>query len=65
MFDPVDMSVLPESETEFQSQAVEVTSKRSKSLFIWLYASLAGSLLLRWSVLDFESRDYRLYLAAR
>ncbi len=30
--------------------------------FLWIYAGLAGSLLLRLSVLDFESGDYRGFL---
>jgi Gpi18-like mannosyltransferase len=31
--------------------------------FLWIYAGLTGSLLLRLSVLDFESGDYRLFLS--
>jgi Gpi18-like mannosyltransferase len=31
--------------------------------FLWLYAGIASSLLLRASVLDFESSDYKLFLS--
>jgi Gpi18-like mannosyltransferase len=31
--------------------------------FLWIYAGLTGSLLLRLSVLDFESGDYRFFLS--
>lgn len=37
--------------------------KRETDSFLWLYASVAGSLLLRLSLFDYQSGDYRAFLS--
>ena len=59
----METSRLPHRGTQPQTPASGAKSKRRGNLFLWLYVSVTGSLLLRWSVLDFESGDYRLYLS--
>lgn len=49
---------------EIEAPHVEDQRVATKSpTFIWLYVSIAGSLLLRASVLDFESGDYNSFLS--
>jgi Gpi18-like mannosyltransferase len=50
-------------QTPLANEVVAVSNDGSGISFLWLYAALAGSLLLRLSVLDFESGDYKAFLS--
>src|SRR5213592_4968460 len=51
------------SETaQAQAAATSEPQTGERDSFLWFYVTIAGSLLLRVSVLDFESGDYRLFL---
>ena len=55
----------PEKEMPTSADAVKGDGSREarSSIGLWLYVTVAGSLLLRLSVFDFESGDYRAFLS--
>ena len=59
----METSTFAQRETQPQTQASGTPSKRGRNLFLWLYVSVTGSLLLRLSVFDFQSTDYEFYLS--
>src|SRR6266542_4176175 len=63
LFTPRDDVVLGDRQDACPTLASPQHGVRAGRKFLWVYVGVAGSLLLRASVLDFESGDYKLFLS--